>query len=211
MPDLVNLFDTIEIRTVTYTPTQVAINVLHYLCLSVTGTPPDLTGVAQAFNALFATSYKQFMGGNASYRGVTAKRLTPIQSIAYPYTASAGPATGSSSVLPTQVAGIITIRTRFGGSGYRGRIFLPFVGATGSGTDGAPNAGIQTVWIAIAAAMGPSVTVVGGLGQCILQQVIRKRGGIMTADPQVVGYTVQPKFGTQKRRGQYGQPNVLPF
>jgi len=212
MPDIVALFDTVEVRICCYTPSQIALNVLHYLCLAVSSAPPDYSIVAAGFDTLFAGNYKNMLGGNAAYRGVTAKRLTSIQSIQYPAVGGAGAAAGGATVMPTQAAGIITIRTRFGGSGYRGRVFLPFVAASYLTTAGAPAAPLIALMGAIAVSMGPSITIVGGAGSsCILQQVIRKRGGIMTADPQVIGYTVQPKFGTQRRRGQYGQPNVLPF
>jgi len=210
--DIVALFDTVEVRVCAYTPSQIALNVLHYLCLSVSSAPPDYTMIAIAFDTLFATNYKNFLGGNAAYRGVTAKRLTSIQSIQYPAVGGAGPAAGGATVCPTQVAGLITIRTRFGGSGYRGRVFLPFPASSYLATTGAPGAPIIALMGNIALSMGPSITITGGAGSsCILQQVIRKRGGILTNDPQVIGYTVQPKFATQRRRGQYGQPNVLPF
>jgi len=211
MPDIVALFDTVEIRICCYTPTQIALNVLHYLCLAVSAAPPDYAMVAAAFDTLMAANYKNIIGSSASYRGVTAKRLTSIQSIPYPAIGGAGPGT-SGTMCPTQAAGVITIRTRFGGSGYRGRIFVPFIGSVYLTPGGGPTTTLQTLMANIAVAMGPQITVSGGAGSsCILQQVIRKRGGIMTADPQVIGYTVQPKFGTQRRRGQYGQPNVLPF
>jgi len=211
MPDLFALLETYEVRVCCYTTTQIALNVLHYICLQTTGTPPDLTIGAQAFDTLFFANYKSMIATTASYRGVTVKRLTQVQSIAYPWVSHAGAGSGSSTVLPTQTCGLITIRTRFGGSGYRGRAYLPFIGNTGSDTNGSPNAGLQTLMGNIAISMGPTISIVGGLGSASLTQVIRRRGFPMTSDPQVIGYTVPPRFATQRRRGQYGQPNVLPF
>jgi hypothetical protein len=212
MPNQPNVGDTLQIRIVTYTTTQIGVNVLHYYVTAVSGTTPDLTTIASAFEASLYTYYKATMAAaNASWRGVSCKDLTPLQTLALPFVGHAGPGTAGGSGAPTQTAGLITFRTQYGGAANRGRMYLPFPAAGMVDAAGAPQAGYLTQLTLIAAALGPNLLVTGGAGTASMTQVIRRRGHPMYQDPFVFAYTVQNKFATQRRRGQYGRVNILPF
>jgi hypothetical protein len=212
MPNQPVVGDTLEIRVVAYTPSQIGVNVLHYYVTAVAGTTPDLTTISSAFDASLYTYYKACMcSTSASYRGVSTRDMTPVATIAYPWVSHAGAGTAGGFNLPTQDTGLITFRTQYGGPGYRGRAYIPFPSTTMGDQNGAPSATYQANMALIAAALGPNLLVTGGAGTISLTMVIRRRGHPFYQDPFVNAMSVQAKMATQRRRGQYGRTNILPF
>lgn len=202
--------DTLQARVVCYTPTQIALNILCYNVVSITGTGANLFEIATNMEAVWSTSYKAMMPSTAGWRGVGLKNLYPPATLEVPIITNAGPGTGGSNLLPTQTTGIIRFLSGFAGRANRGRAYMPFPSTSYISADGSPTTGWTALMVGQAILFGPTIVVVGGGGTSTLRHRIRHRSvGLSSLD--VITYGTPKVWAVQHRRGMYGQPNILPF
>lgn len=118
--------------------------------------------------------------------------------------------TEDSDVLPKQTCGLIRKRSVFSGRGNSGRIYVPFPGI-GVNVDGAPTAPYLAKLQALADGLAPNPSLAIGVGNFSLVPVIFDPTRItvlgMTA---VTTTTCAAKWATQRKRGDFGAPNILP-
>lgn len=192
---------------------QVAMIGMHFVVVSVTGTGETLNGIASEINGAVRSPMAALLPTTADYVGLTVRNVshTGITVGAAKTSGGAGPGTDTSGPLPTQAALVVTKLTDTSGPGGRGRNYIPFPPRSGDDTTsaGSPNAAY--------------IALVDTMYAALAQEHICDAGGgnVTTIDPEVfheqtttgtpiVGYRVNPKWGTQKRRGDYGRPNGLP-
>jgi len=130
-----------------------------------------------------------------------------IWSEAYFSTYDGSVGTASGNLLPTQVAGIITRRVDLKGPRNRGRIYLPFPAESFLGSDEKPSDPYVAALSALAAVVLPlaaSMTVAGGEwepGLCT-------RNNAVATFRTLIDVRAHKAWATQRRRGDYGTPNV---
>jgi hypothetical protein len=66
----VALGDIIRVRIGSFTPTQAAINTVHYRVTAVTGGGAELSSIANQIDTTMAPLYRAYMSVGATYRGV---------------------------------------------------------------------------------------------------------------------------------------------
>jgi hypothetical protein len=112
-------------------------------------------------------------------------------------------------VLPTQVSGIITKRSSFTGRANRGRIYFPFPATQSLDTDETPKAAYVTLIQAYADNIGALHSVTSAGGSANLTPIIVNR----TLSHLVVweDSLARKRWATQRRRGDFGRTNVLPW
>lgn len=189
---------------------QIGINVLFYNTSAKAGTgATDLQIVQSIDSALFA-AYKAVLAGAATYRGVIAQKILPLPaSLAVSTTANSGVGSATGDPLPRQVCGVITKKTALAGKRYRGRMYIPFPAEGDNDVDGTPTGGYITRSAALAAALLTNVIPGGGGNTNTLMPVVySKKGGFNTIITSFLG---RAKWGTQRRRGSFGQTNTLPL
>lgn len=202
-----------KVQSASILANQLAINTLHYIVTDVVGVGISSVQVASAFDALQAAAMKGMMAANATYRGVGAQKVFPEVEAFGSWVGSTGPGTFASGTgaLPTQVCGLVTLRTNRSGRTGRGRVYLPFPDAAGnSATLDSPNAAyVAAVATWLTAVQGPLTLTVGGNSLVFSLIVLNKvlPGG----SPQVTAFVTQAKWATQRRRGPYGRLNSLPW
>lgn len=204
-------FDRVQLRVVCWTADQISVNVLDYVVREpvITG-GATLQEIASAASAAFATPFKEFMAAAANYAGVSAQDLTTPVSVPYSSTDGAGPGTADEGLAPRQVSGLIRKRTLLGGRSNRGRIYVAFPALDWVTSGGSVHAAGLEKLNAIAAAVGEGLTIVGVGGTTNMDMVIWHRTG-------PVDYTLVQslegvgQWATQRKRGQFGRPNSLPF
>lgn len=188
---------------------QMGLNVRHYrVSAEVTG-GASLTEIANALKAIFAPLYQVCLSSSAFHRtvGVQVIRPLPIGNEAFAGAFNdVGLRTGDP--LPKQVSGLISLRTALAGRRNRGRVYVPFPAETSNNSSSEPDAvyieglgGIGTAHVA-------PRTVVGATGTTTIVPVIFRRVAGTTQD--VVSFRVRLFWATQRRRGDFGKPNVLP-
>lgn len=216
MPVPIIANDKIKVRVVCHTANQISVNIFHFVVDAVRGTVTD-QDLANAVDLSIAPEYVGLIFNGATYRGVgvtilRVPSLTEVTSVASTSTGLAGPLPMS-----MQTCGMITKKTVLGGRANRGRTYLPFPSTSDSDAAGnVPTAGYAVRAGILAGKMLLSRTFVRTLGVDevdVTPTLVRRHVGppVTYTQKLVTGSSLPLKWGTQKRRGNYGKPNVVPF
>lgn len=203
--------DILECRVVCWEPNdnQLGLNVMHYLAGAPTG-PVTLGQAAVTLDGIIKAAYKAWLGNPAQYRGVGFTKIWPLpRTIEENTNASAGNGTGGANLAAQQASGLIQFRTGLAGHKGRGRIYPPFPPTAIQDADGNLTAGGATLVTAIGTAIGGGFTATGGGNNVGLTLCVYNRA--THAATPITSFIVRQKFATQRRRGQYGRTNILPF
>lgn len=209
MAEVGNVYESLTVCTAS---DQASVLVMHWLCNTKIGTGATDAQIATQLDAVFFPVMKPLISTLTTYRGVGVRKRFPLPLGSLSSTiANLAAGTGSASLLPRQVSGIITARTALAGKSYRGRLYIPFPG-TGD-LDGTilakPIASYQTRLNALGAALLPGFTAgVGGNTNSFAPVIFSKKLSASTPITQFLG---QLLWATQRRRGGFGRPNPPPF
>jgi len=188
---------------------QISVNTLHYVCVSKAGDGGTDNSLAAALDALFAQLFKNVMSNSATYRGVSCQRISPTpKTVPAISTTGAGLGVDESELLPAQTCGIITKRTDFAGRRFRGRVYVPFP-AESSNVENLPTADYKSNLAALGAVMLDDVAAGSDPNTSTMSPVLFHRA-TTTATP-ITSIVAKRLWGTQRRRGNYGQLNPIPF
>lgn len=205
------LGDRLRVRIVCANANQIAENILFYRCSLTTLSSVTLVEVAEAIDILVEAEYKAIMSTDAIYRGVGVQSYFPLPLSNEAHTAAnAGPGTNASISLPLQVAPVLRKTTNYGGPSGRGRIYTPFPPGAAVTTDGAMSPTYLTALENLAAVYPLTLFVVGAGGTARFEMGLQSRTN-PTAFPEILDIIAVGLFGTQRRRGQYGRGNLVPF
>lgn len=213
MPGTTPIFgDVLQIRVNCSAAEQLSQNVLHYKVFSVTGGGLTIKQIADQFAQTNGPIYRSWMASTATFDGCTVQNLTPP--ITDPATSSGGTGIGSSvgNLEPRQASGLLSHTTGFGGRANRGRSYIGLMAAGNVDASGNLTGGGVAILANVGAALGPFVALsVGGL-QTILQLQIRHPDTPgpppMPSTTAVTFIQASGKIATQRRRGDYGAPNL---
>lgn len=203
--------DTLAIKLGSYCSGQAGINVLHYDCTSIMGTSSDLQDAADDFDGFVEAAMKDLLATNATWYGVQVQRIRPGNpSTAFVDSSNVGPGQPINlEALPTQTSGVITWQSDFAGRSNRGRSFIPFPGRNDHDLiTERPKDSYVTRLNALATILFSPITVGDAVNNATLNLRIYDRvtGGRVA----VTGFRSNQKWGTQRRRGNYGAANVYP-
>lgn len=215
--------DLYQARIWSFLGDQAAVCVRHYRISAQVGTTVNWgIFLANVLDTTIVAAYKALLSSAATYRGVDAQRVWPFPPlVSESFVGSAGLGSVAGDALPTQVSGLIKFTTALAGRKYRGRLYMPFPGEIDSDVNGKP---ITTY-----------VTRLSTLGGALLGNLsLTFAGDTATAVPIIPGKTLVPgsspkKFilngtytditgrlsrlawATQRKRGGFGQKNVVPI
>jgi len=207
------------IKTVCNTASQVSINRLHYQVIGEVGGGLVLFDLLQAYTAAIAGFYKALMPPTAAFRGCSIKLVANPPGLDLTNSASAGDGTALGDAVPTQVSYIIKLNSLFGGGSFRGRVYPGFVATNHVDADGGLTAGAIVKLQDLADQMGPVDTFVNAGVSTTMQLMVRGTSANPAPPPPRINpfysnvglLTAQAKLATQRRRGQFGRTNPLPF
>jgi len=196
---------------------QVAQNVLHYRISAVAGSPTDAM-LADVLDTTFAPAFGDCLSQHATYAGVGVSRLRPLPRTIPVYDNDGEGAGGVlGDPLPKQVCGVITKRTALAGVRFRGRMYVPFPGeADNEATTGIPSVG-YVANLDVLGALLDNVLAVGAGGNTASANPVLWNRATTTPTVQaetftpITGFRSRGIWGTQRRRGDYGATNQLPF
>jgi len=209
---LVSVGDTLRVRIGTYTATQAGINTLALAAVDKTGDISDVQQsqfIASALAQSLAPLYKPLMAADATFQGLSIQTLnTSPKPLPEVNVAEAGVGTAGGDLLPGQASGVLTLKTAFAGPRYRGRIYIPWA-AENDNDAGKPTAGYITRLDLLGTYLSAQIVLTGVAGTLTLEWVVWHRDlGVVT---RIDNFRSNMKWGTQKRRGDYGQRNIPPF
>jgi hypothetical protein len=208
---------------------QIGINTVYYQVIAKAGTGASDAEIALAQDNGVAAFYKALMANVSGWRGVSVQWLTSGDQILVPRNpvvsiANAGLGTYGTANLPANVSYVIGAQTANAGPAWRGRIYPFFPSVNGSDPNGEMTAAAEVLLAQLANAFA-TPTLAGGGGNTntlmpVLAHVKTKR--VPPAPPlpavpaiyiwqPIIDWLPRQKFGTIRRRGQYGRLNPLPF
>lgn len=170
----------------------------------------NLEDVAFALDAAFAGPLIAVLSDQATYQGASVRRITPSPTVEVYDATSRGPGLVAGDVMSRQTAGIITLQTDSPGARNRGRKYVPFPSEADNTLTGHPDAATYLPPLFTLASLWTvplMLALISGSGQ--VNWVIYHRDlGTFT---RITRVRVNEKWATQRRRSDYGRPNVIPF
>jgi hypothetical protein len=207
------LNDTYEVTYWVTLGAQTAALRRFYRCsaLGVSPVPTDLDA-ADDLSGTFANVIRPLIANDALYVGASVRRVSGA--IPFPIYQSSVVGTGVGGAgtvpLPKQVAGVLGLYTPFAGRTMRGRVYVPFPVEADNELQGVPSA----AYVTRLASLGtfyttPQIVTGPGTSSGTMRAVITRPpyatwGAIISSSPK-------PRWGTQRRRGDYGAANRAPF
>jgi hypothetical protein len=210
MPYTLQVGDILRVTTACAMTNQVGFNNFTYRVSTIVGASATDQDVANTLDGVVSGLYKLVLGNNASYYGLKVQKFHPTP-VTLPAVSATNTGIGlmASECLPGQVAGVYTGRTALAGPRYRCRFYAPFPGRTANDvTTNVPNATYKTALKDVADYMYAPRTVSSGLNSALLVPVIWHRATATTTD--IIARQASGKWATQKRRGNWGKPNLYP-
>lgn len=202
--------DFLEARFACFVGSQVALNVRHYVAQNSAGTSQTLTEGADKLSDTFHSDYKAMMSSDAEFRGVGLRRLNPNATIEFAHTGDNGPGLVGTKLVPKQVCGIITLQTLTPGQAGRGRLYMPFIGSDDMSGEGRPTAAYLGSLNTIGDDFKDTILVSDGGANSVELKPVLRIGSTFTGR-DIIDIKSRTVFGTQRRRGDYGATNLLPF
>jgi hypothetical protein len=209
--------DVLEIRTLCFSIDQISVNVMHWRVGNVSGAGVSLQDIAAQFDTDVNGAYKNWMPANCNYRGIGITNLTGERTVEYHATGFTGPGTQTAKMLPTQTTGLISFKTALAGRHMRGRIFpgLPWTDwmlATSQMT-AAGLIALNTIRSAIGLA---KVASIGANSTTVVLTVMHRPTLARPIPPNslttdVTSAVASGLWATQRRRGEFGRTNQVPF
>lgn len=199
----------IELVAVCQKADQLAYNVMHFRVVSIV-TPPALEGeIADKFAGSVQGALAPLLADGAAFRGIMVRLWDGPNVGAFYYAKRNVAGTGGANAMPRQTSGLISLRTALSGRRNRGRIYIPFPSEELNSDQGHPNTTYMTTLAAYGALFLPTITLnTATSGNVILQN--RVGHPIPKTGTDTDHYIYPTKWATQRRRGDYGRPNVLP-
>jgi hypothetical protein len=201
--------DVILVRHICYTPSQIAVRAYRAGIVALVGII-DSTALLACLDNSVAARYKAIMSPDARYRGTGIKKVVGAGTTSEEVISSNdGPGTVAGNLLPSQVTGMTTVQTGFAGRANRGRIYWPFPSEADDIAGAIPDPTYVVRADAAASILTGSPTLV--FGAMVLTWTVLLHHRVPNTNTPTTGRLTRPKWATQRRRGQYGKTNVLPF
>lgn len=197
--------DILQLTTACYSRGQVGLNILYYRCSAASpGALVDDIAINQ--DVAGAIAYRPGMTSQSMYYGTRWRSVTNPGFAPWFHNDNEIQGNAMGSTLPTQVCGIITKKTDLIGRANRGRMYIPFPSDIyRTFPFETPNDDYQTLLRALAGLF--LFTIVSETW--VAQPVIYHRVGMFPTD--ITSFAVQPRWATQRKRGDYGKLNPLPW
>lgn len=210
--------DILEVRSVCANGDndQIAINVFHYRMESQGSTAPVLQEIANNFHTAFENQYAFVMPPSCQFAGIGVKNITPPATVEFVSTLPDAAGVGPPGELPNQVSYVVNFKTILSGRGHRGRCYPGFPPRDHANAQGNMSiAGITAVQL-WASGFPITQNTGGGSETAVFRAVVLRRtqGGLPLPFPSydfITTCTARLRFGTQRRRGDFGRTNARPL
>lgn len=207
---MADINDVFQVRILSRLGVQIAYNVLHYEVVTKGGDGAPLSEIAAAMSSVLLPSLFPLVVESALVKGVDVQKIWPLPiSVLVPYGDDGAQGTVEGDALPKQTCGVITKRTLKAGPHYRGRLYVAFPGEADNGAAGAPTASYLARLGDWAQVLDDTVLAEDGADTNALLPVIYNRN---THETTVIDKcTARNRWGTQRRRGDFGAANIDPW
>jgi hypothetical protein len=203
---MITLGHIIALKISSWYNNQLGLNVLHFRCAASTGGGMTETEVALAMEPVVTAVLLPLLAVPSQYLGLSVKDLSNVPATASGVSGTlAGNGLGGAVALPTQVSGLITLRTPLSGRRGRGRCYIPFPAVTDNAAGDIPTGAYVTKLQNFATAVFTPQALVGGVGTASFIPVVKPATGLAVID--IIATQARTSWATQRRRGNYGRTN----
>lgn len=200
--------DYAEVKIFCKMQSQASVNVLHFRGENQVAAGVTEQEIADALSPIYAALLKPLLTSVANYAGLQVQKVAPLPEGA-PFVSTSGFGIGlaGNAPLPKQTAAVIKKVTALAGRAYRGRMYVPFPDEGDNTTAAIPAPVYITTLGLLATEMQTPRLIVGAAGQLTLRLQVYNRN-IRVGTP-VVKCLPRQQWGTQRRRGDFGQANLV--
>jgi hypothetical protein len=199
-----------RIKAFCYQDNQVGINIRYFFTTGVIGAGLSEQQLLDAWSARAAVLYKTWLVDSATFLGMTMSPILTAPPVnTYLSTVGQGPGTVSSDPLPKQIAGIIRLTTGIVGRGNNGRVYVPFPAEAYNGVDNKPTLTALDVLSSIALLWSNAQTFMSGADGVTASPLLFHR--VTNTATNIARGVAVPSWATQRRRGDFGRQNPIPF
>ena len=188
---------------------QVAINNLHYRCVTTVGESLTDVEAAASIDAEINTLWANALGNGASYAGCSVTVFEPGLGLESFATDNPQAGAGAGDMLPGNVSGLISFGTGLGGRKNRGRLYFPFPSEGQNASDGTTTGAYRTAVSDALANLTPTLVLTEGFRSATCKHILWHRSDSTYTD--VTTKKIRAGWAQMRRRGAYGRPNALPF
>jgi len=208
MAFIIHHTDMVQLTVFTAYKNQVGLNRFFYQVSATPGATADAQVMADAIVPAIQLDYAACMSMHAAFHGV--KLETAMAGPAYEPVYSSEVEDGAivGDPLPGQCTGITTWRTELAGARHRGRTYWPFPAEEQNIVTSVPSAAYLTNVENLSLKMR-SFNITADAVEWVF--VLHIWSSVDAVYREVTAHTVRPKWATQRRRGDFGRANVLPF
>ena len=202
--------DILSVKYCLYYGDQLGIMIQHYRCSGVAGGGLTDEEIARELNKQAFALLGPMTTTTTEYVGCYVQKIVPLPLAP---TVSSGQFGGfgavASGVAPTQLSGLIQLKTAGAGRKNRGRKYMPFPYAGAVGPNGTVTLGYGSELLSLGSQLFASLVNCTVSGRTVgLNPVIYHRKTQTVID--VSGVQVSAGWATQRRRGSHGRPNARP-
>jgi len=208
---LIQTGDVVNFKTICQVPGQISVSSRQYQLVQSTSIGEVMSGlVLTRLTQATAPLFKATMAQTATYYGTMLYLDTPHADGWRPDTNGAERAvgTGGPSALPHQTCGLISLYSNTIGKKGQGRIYLPFPSTNFNGNDGNPTQLYLDMLAEFGAVLVMNQTVNDNGNIHLFAPVLYRKGG---SPYQIGAFQARAGWATQRRRGNFGPTNELPF
>lgn len=188
---------------------QLGVLVWHGILDSIVGVELTNQERAEDFHFRHAPTLAALLTASATVRGAGTRTITGVPTIESFSVGNAVVGTVAGEAMPRQTAGVATLRSPFAGRSRRGRKYIPFPGESDNPDGIGPSAAYLARMNTYLANIVPAfVLQVGGNVETWAPLIVSKVGAM--TQTRVTSFLARLGWGTQRRRGTFGRPNVSP-
>jgi len=195
-----------------YMAPQLGLNIRHFVVSAQIGSGLSEQAFCDALSSQLAVYYIPLIAASARYWGIKLQEITTPLPLPFSSVEGQGNGTVPGDPIPSQVAGVISVYSKLSGRTGRGRVYVPFPGKTDS-TPTIPPTPVDD-YVSRLNGLGQRLTglynvAAAGNGWSIQWCLFRK--GLTPVTTFLYSYVSRQLWGNQRRRGNYGRPNVPPW
>jgi len=188
---------------------QFSANVLNIRIKNTVGTTVTDSLVTDDLDALLAPLYKVFLPTNCSYYGTKGQVVKPTRYDPITTIAQQGAGTLAGDCLPTQTAGLATLRTGLANRSQMGRVYFPASSEADNDASAQPSLTYRNAINTIVVALRSGGTVINGGDSVDWEFVVRSRH--LDIETPVTAHAIRLNWATIRKRSHIGRPDVAPF
>lgn len=209
MATAVAVNDILQVRFVSMTAEQFAVNVRHYrVSLITAGTPTD-ANVATRLGAIFAPLYKGLMSNAAQFWGISVQIISPTKRPMVTDITERAAGGDADDLLPRQTCGLISLKTALTGRKERGRLYVPFPSEAANDPGALPSVAYLLNLDLLRSELAVTQTLVVGANTVQVKPVIWHRSTSTYSD--VTATVMRDRWATQRRRSNINKADRDPL